>query len=168
MKQVSSEVKLKVMSRVHDCIAILEKEYDKSIPFPKLLFTQIGETAGTAHYGTWDININPVLLNENLDAMLEHTVAHELAHLATHIIYPHAHRTKLGCGKKVKRSPHGTEWQEIMNKLGVDPKRTHNFDVSRAVRRKSTTVMYECINCKKHYALGPKRIIALKQDPSAY
>lgn len=171
--QVTAEMKEKVNAKLRECIAIANKRYNIDLKFPTVVYMKRGTTAGTANYRTWTIDINPVLLVENFDDMLNDTVPHELAHLITDTVYPEAHesgpmvRTRRGW-KRGKRSVHGAEWQSVMRVLGVNPSRTHNYDTTNARTREKTSYDYKCNCCGAILKMGPKRHATEQRMPGHY
>jgi SprT protein len=119
-----------VMERVKECFAIAEARFNTTFRMPNVRFDKRGTTAGTAQGSKWELNFNMVLLNENL----EH-------------------------GRRMKRSPHGRNWKNIMLVLGVPADRCHEMDVSnaRVSRRKSETFDYHCSGCNQTLPMGKIR-----------
>lgn len=171
--QVTAEMKEKVNAKLRECIAIANKRYNINLKFPTVVYQKRGTTAGTATYSTWTIDINPILLVENFDDMLNNTVPHELAHLITDTVYPEAHErgpmqlTRRGW-KRGKRSPHGTEWQSVMRVLGCNPSRTHSYDVTNARTREKVSYDYKCNCCGTILKMGPKRHATEQRMPGHY
>ena len=114
---LNAAIKARVEAKVAECIATVERKYNVTFRKPVISYNVRGTTAGKAFYTRWIVDFNPVLLAENVEEFLEDTVPHEVAHLATELIYPHAHRGGFG----TKRRPHGSEWKSIMRSLGADP-----------------------------------------------
>ena len=161
---VTAEMKEKVNAKLRECIAIANKRYNTDVKFPTVVYQKRGTTAGTANYRTWTIDINPVLLAENFEDMLADTVPHEMAHLITEVVYPHAHRRTYG----QKRRPHGAEWQSVMRVLGCNPSRTHNYDTTNARTREKTSYDYKCNCCGAILKMGPKRHATEQRMPGHY
>jgi len=77
------------------------------------------------------------------------TVVHEVAHLVT------SHEAAL-VGRNKPQS-HGYEWESVMRRAGVSPKRTHSVDVKGLKGKKKTDVAH--CGCKDHAitpAMGKK------------
>lgn len=124
----------------------------KHIRPPSLGFGLKGKTAGTANPNENHIELNPVLLAENIGAVLNETLPHELAHLITARLY----------GEEA--SPHGHQWQRIMRDvLGVEPSRCHTLDVGRA-RTGDEAYLYNCGCPAKEHQLSV-RCHAVAQKP---
>lgn len=171
-KVITKQIKQRVLDKVREGIDLIEKHYKKTISVPAVVYAVGGATAGTANHRTYTIDINPVLLMENLDDMIDNTVPHELAHLACHTIYPEAYQSsvRMVMGRRgwqmrrTKREIHGWQWQEIMRVLGADPARTHKYDVSNVSHRKAR-YEYRCSGCEHVMQIGPKIHKQLQRDP---
>ena len=150
---ITEAIKKRVDTKIEQCITTIEKKYKVKFKKPAVHYDVRGTTAGKAWYTKWIVGFNPVLLNENVDDFIARTVPHELAHLATELIYPHAHRA--GFGKK--RSPHGAEWASIMTALGADASRCHTYNVENARVKRKATYSYKCACCGHKFELGPQR-----------
>lgn len=161
---MDAALKARVEAKVASCIATIEQRYKVTFRAPRISFNVRGTCGGKARYGVWEVDFNPILLAENVDHYLSSTVPHEVAHLATELIYPHAHRGGFG----QKRRPHGHEWASIMRTLGADPDRCHTYDVSNARVKKSTSHEYKCLCCGHKFTLGPKRHAKMKSNPNAF
>lgn len=155
---LTEAIKQRVEAKIQQCIATIEQKYNVKFKKPAINYDLRGTTAGMAHYKKWVVNFNPVLLSENTEAFLGRTVPHEIAHLATELIYPHAHVATWG----KKRSPHGIEWASIMTTLGAPVSRCHSYDVTNAKVKRKTTYKYVCGGCGVPFSLGPKRHAALQ------
>ncbi len=148
-----------VIDRIKECFEVAEKHFDQTFDIPDIRFDKRGRTAGTADYIKWELNFNMVLLNENVDAFLYRTVAHEVAHLVDHVVY-NSHATRFDKrGRRKKRQPHGTNWKSIMAVLGVESSRCHTYDTtnSRVARKKSETFDYHCAGCNETLPMGKIR-----------
>ena len=156
---ITEAIKKRVDTKIDQCIATIEKKYNVKFKKPAVHYNVRGTTAGKAWYTKWIVGFNPVLLNENVDDFIARTVPHEIAHLATELVYPHAHRA--GFGKK--RSPHGMEWASIMTVLGADASRCHTYNVENARVRRVNTYSYMCGCCGHKFEVGPKRHAKLQR-----
>lgn len=150
---ITEAIKKRVDTKIDLCIATIEKKYNVKFKKPAVHYNVRGTTAGKAWYKQWIVGFNATLLNENVDDFIARTVPHEICHLATELIYPHAHVRTMGR----KRSPHGTEWASIMTALGADASRCHSYDTSTAIVRRVTSYTYLCGCCGQKFSLGPKR-----------
>lgn len=141
------EIPASIKDRVEDVVratmrrAEIELGY-KPLRFPNIEYTLRGTTAGTAHSGKWEININPVLLIENIEDMLDQTIPHEVAHLIADRVYGHTIK------------PHGKEWKSVMVALGKRPDRCHSYDVANARVRQKSRYRYTC-KCDQGVHCGP-------------
>lgn len=150
--------KKQIVDKVHACVALVEKKYNITFKKPLITFNVRGTCGGKAYYNEWKVDFNATLAKDNLQTYLDDVVPHEVAHLATKIIYPEALQRRMG----QKRRPHGPEWASIMVALGADPKRTHNMDTTEARVRTKVTYGYKCSCCGHEYQLGPKRHAKIK------
>lgn len=149
---VSSELQKKVETMVLDCMSKVQRIYgqEKVGEVPKIIFSKKGRSAGSVSYnsisGESFININPILLNENVDYIINQTVPHEVAHIIAFSIF--------GVGIK----PHGYEWKRIMWLLNKDPNRCHTLSTQTIkAMRKSTERkkhVYTCNSCEKDYIVS--------------
>jgi len=90
-------------------------------------------------HGSGMIELNAVYLQRAREAMLEETVAHELAHLLVFHLSP-----------RRRQPPHGKLWQEIMQHwFGVKPERTHRFPTAGVRSRRQRRWSYRCA-CSAH------------------
>lgn len=161
---ISAATKQRVETKINACIATIEKKYKVTFKKPAVHYNVRGTTAGKAWTKKWIVGFNAVLLNENTDDFIARTVPHEIAHLATELIYPHAHVRTRG----TKRSPHGSEWASIMVVLGADVKRCHSYDTTNAQVKRSVSYDYKCACCGAAITLGPKRHAKMLKDPHQY
>ena len=149
-----------VIERLAECIAIAEKHFNQTFKMPRIRFDKRGGVAGTATGSKWEVNFNETLLNENVDAFIHRTVAHELAHLIDFQVYDSQALRFDRNGRRKKRTPHGTNWKNIMAILGVESSRCHTYDTSNSRvsrRRKSETFEYHCSGCNKTLPMGKIR-----------
>lgn len=103
-------------------------------------FDLTGKAAGMALFpprATPIIRFNALLMTENREDFLKRTVPHEVAHVVARRCF----------GLKIK--PHGREWRTVMQLFGAEASRCHNYDVSRASRRKLQRFNYRC-RCRTH------------------
>lgn len=123
-----------VMRRLREDLARANQQLNSQYAEPKISYQQRGTTAGTAHLAAWEIRLNAVLLLENGQDFVDEVVPHELAHL---LVYRQFGRV----------SPHGKEWQYMMNTiLNVPANRTHRFAIETV---QGQTWLYQC-QCQQH------------------
>ena len=85
------------------------------------------------------LELNDAYLRRHPEAMLEETVAHELAHLVVFHLHPHR-----------RQPPHGALWQHVMREwFRVEPERTHRFDADVVAARRQRRWRYTCA-CRVH------------------
>ena len=153
--RVTAEVKKRVEQKLHTCVETAQRLYpNDNIQYPNVVYRKRGTTAGTANDRSYTIDLNPILLMENQDEMVNNTVVHEFAHLVDGRANPHTRMT----GWRGKRSLHGPTWKRIMVQLGVNPSRTHNMDVSTVRKSRNTAAKYVWKGtCGCTMEIGPKR-----------
>lgn len=128
-----TELEKQIRDRTASCIATANAYFQRHFPVPDVSFNLRGKSAGVAHLQSWRVRFNPVLLEQNSDAFLNEVVPHEISHLLVYALFG-------------KVRPHGCEWQQIMKDVfGVQPRTTHQFDVSSVSGR---SFSYRC-GCRK-------------------
>lgn len=157
---VSPSIKIRVLEKVIECITKLEKHYAVKLRRPKLLFEKRGTVAAVANSDNWYINLNPILLNENVDEFIENTIPHEICHLVCDEVYP---------SQRYSRNIHGPRWREMMGILGAQAEAFHTYDVTNSrLPHTNTVYRYACTGCKKTFDVGIKRHTSLVANPGAF
>jgi SprT protein len=114
------------------------------LPEPGLAYFEHRLDAGRAlppedRRGGGVIELNRVYLRSHFRDMLEQTLPHELAHLVVMHLHPR---------RRVR--PHGPQWQAVMRDwFGVEPERTHRFDVEDVPARRQRRWRWRC-DCREH------------------
>jgi SprT protein len=121
-------------------VELARQRFKLPLFMPTISFDLVGTTAGKAFLLQRHVQLNAVLLTENLESFEQDTIPHELAHLIVYHV--------LG-----RSGGHGPEWKEAMRRLGLDPKRTHNYDVANS-RTTAQVTGYTC-GCG-HHPVSPK------------
>lgn len=106
----------------------------------EMRFDLRGKAAGQVRIrarGQYLIRYNLELLRRGGIDFIERTVPHEVAHVLAY----HEH------GPNIR--PHGAEWQQIMHRLGAEPARCHDYDVSDLSTRRLNYFSYHC-GCMEH------------------
>lgn len=157
--KVSREHKLMVETVVLDCLDKAQRKFGvhKVTKIPEIRYTTKGSAAGWAcwNWGEPYIGINPILLNENPDEMINVTVPHEVAHIVTEEVWNgHPHKA------------HGKEWAYVMNVFGLKAERCHKMDVSTIRRMRGGEHIYRC-SCRTH-SLGKIKHNRIKRDGVVY
>ncbi|MCU6405939.1 SprT-like domain-containing protein, partial [Enterobacter quasiroggenkampii] len=93
-----------VMRTLREKLQQANKYLNTDYPEPTLQYNQRGPIAGTAYYANWEVRLNPTLLSENKQDIIEEVIPHELAHL---LISHHFGRV----------TPHGPEWEWLMSAI---------------------------------------------------
>ncbi len=140
---------------------------EKPMPKPEVHFTLRGRTAGKA-WGSYKINLNRVLLEENFDEMLNDTVPHEIAHCAVNYFF--GTQVSISRTGRARRDSHGETWKKVMRTFGVEPNRTHSMDVTNAKQksRQQSKFMYRCTGCGAEVPVGPKHHAKIQRGASMY
>ena len=119
---------------------------------PKLDFSsRMKTTAGVARTdfrGECIIRLNTDLLiqqGSNFDA----TIGHEVAHIFTNLLYGR------GCG-------HGSEWAEVMVKLGLTPSRCHQYATDYQ-RQSHQRFVCKCPHCQVDLKLTQNLITRIRR-----
>jgi len=121
---LTPELRARVDAVVEAAFVKCEKHYKCKFKRPEVRYDIRNTNGGEAWVNTNRIRLNLTFLVENDKVFLESTVPHEVAHLVSHAVYD----SKPMNGKKVK--PHGKEWKEVMDILGLPPKTKHTYDVT--------------------------------------
>jgi SprT protein len=112
----------------------------RSVPSPRIAFDLRGQAAGQFRLDTAGramLRYNAVLMLRHEAEFLRQTVPHEVAHYLAYLHY----------GRGIR--PHGPEWQQLMQALGADPRRCHEFDVTDLAARRLRRHTYHC-HCGSH------------------
>lgn len=151
---VSKELKGRIETVVLDCLDKAQKRFGISsvTKIPEVRFNTKGKTAGWACWngGRPYIDINPILLNENVEEVVNQTVPHEVAHIVVNEVYENA-RVRDSWTNRRQIAPHGHEWQQVMRLFGKEPHRCHQMDTStiQKLRSRGNRFVYKC-NCMEH------------------
>lgn len=114
--------------------------FASTMPRVDIRFDLRGQSAGMVCFSSEKepvIRYNALLLAENDRRFLDTTVPHEVAHVVSRTLH----------GPKIR--PHGSEWRKVMRFFGVDSKRCHDYDISRARTRQIKRFSYRCA-CREH------------------
>lgn len=160
LKTVSGELKNRVESKVKECVGKAQARFgtDKVSKIPEIRFNTKGKTAGWACWNNGDpyIDINPILLNENMERVINQTVPHEVAHVIVYevwnpqvVVNRYIHRRQ----RTIK--PHGKEWGYVMRLFGIEPDRCHCMDTTTIdVIKGRVKYPYKCTCCGKEFQLS--------------
>ena len=165
---VSPQVKNKIMAVVKKNIADANAYYNLNMPIPEITFNLSGCCAGQAFTQKWLIKINPYLLDQYEDEMINVTVPHEVAHLVDYKVNPQNFMSRHHTGRK--RSLHGPTFKFILgNVLGCkDTSTTHKMDTSNAGSRKTTQYVWISKQDGSEMKLGPRRHKKMLSGTSRY
>ena len=126
------------LTHIELCRERISEVYGKDVEIEAVEFNKRGKCAGVCSqkHGKFYINLNNILLNENSYDFIYDTVTHEFAHAADKVIF--------------NNWGHGKTWKQIMQTLGVEPKRCHNYDTTNStVKKVKKGFIYKC-NCREH------------------
>ncbi len=160
---VPANIKARVQTIVEQCVGKANLHFKKLYPVPPVHYDVKGTTGGYHQHGA--VHFNPILLMQNLEDYLAHTVPHEVAHHIDTINGDNARPAQsfeafsaaLLTGrrpKRPKRSIHGPTWEHIMRVFGVkDITRCHQYDVTDAQVKVKKKFEYKCPSCSKQFFL---------------
>jgi len=124
---IPNDIVKRVEDKILDTLLLLQKRYpNANLEIPKWQWTKMGRTAGRAHYGLGLVELNPDFITNHLEELINQTLPHEIAHLASFKIYG-----ILGKG-------HGRFWKSVMYALaplGVQVKRCHDYSLDGVTTR---------------------------------
>ena len=109
--------------------------FERDFSLPTIRFDLTGRAAGMYRVSRrrQEIRYNPYIFGKYFNDNLANTVPHEVAHYLADELF----------GARNIR-PHGTEWQAIMCKLGVEPAVTCQYDLSGIPQRRQRRFDYSC------------------------
>ena len=123
----------RVLARVEMCLAAARERWpDATIPTPEVWFDLRGRIAGKAHRDGHYVRINCDLLERYPDRIVEHTTAHEIAHIVAYAVF----------GEHIRA--HGREWQSVMRLFGCEPSRCHDMETTPARKVRTFPVHCKC------------------------
>jgi len=141
--ELTSELRNRLIKQVEYYVGVANKQLGITMRPLTIRFDKRGTTAGTARYATNTVDFNAGLYVRNVDAFLNDTVPHEVAHIAANLY----HNAR---GYRGRVQPHGDTWKMVMRTFGVKPSRCHSFDTSETkIKRNVTTYTYHCA-CQQH------------------
>jgi SprT protein len=137
---ISDKQKAEVRDLTLNYIANASQIYRKTFSSIPILFNLRGKYAGMyrRHGSQRLIRFNPWLFAKYYKHSIEQTIPHEVAHYITDCLWPFC---------KVK--PHGQEWKSVMQKFGVEPRVTGDFDLKGIPVKQYQRIAYNC-GCKIH------------------
>lgn len=130
-KQLQNEISQAVASYVERAESIFSCKFESI----DIRFDLSGRSAGMykLHRGNRVIRFNPYHFAKYPDENMTETIPHEVAHYITDQVY----------GIKNIR-PHGKEWQALMLKFGIEPKRTFSYSLEGIPTRQHKKHSYKC------------------------
>lgn len=132
---LSDELREKVEARVREVLELAKEKYKTDFIFPTIRYDIKSWMGGLAYAGKNLIRLNLILLVENEEDYIKHTVAHEVAHLVARKVFK-----KRIDGKNKRIMPHGPEWKDVMNTFGIPADVKHSYDCSSIERTPKSRV----------------------------
>ncbi len=123
----------KIITRVIDCLDIAAIKTGRIFETPEIRLDLRGHQAGQAIPARWLLRFNPQIAQQDTERFIREVSAHEVAHLVTYKVW--------------RTLDHGDDFKKVMNWLGEEANRCHDFDSkpSRIIRR----FEYFC-SCSQH------------------
>lgn len=114
--------------KAFELIERAEQLFNIELPWIDITFDIKGKVSGYAGLkkGSYFMQFNLEAVNKYWDDMVNSTLAHELAHIITHVMY--------------KTMKHDADWRRVDLALGGSGERCHNYDLTPA--RKKSVVRY--------------------------
>jgi len=143
MTAASKDIQQLIAGRIRDLLsaaAPLCASHRARVPDPRIRLDLRGQVAGQAIWhadGKSELRFNSDIVQRHRNDFLQHTVAHEVAHLVT-----------VACFGRVR--PHGAEWRSVMRHFGIDdPVRCHNYTLDESRLQRQRRWDYVC-SCTRH------------------
>lgn len=130
----TAEMKSRIIDKLYWCLTVID------MPTPTITYDLKGGVAGTAYYSENRIALNVDYLYQDTEDMIKDTLVHEFAHLASYHLYGN------------KGTGHNDYWRHTMRQLGLEPKRTHDYQVVPA--RQTEKFVYVCSGCYSRIRVG--------------
>jgi SprT protein len=140
IEPIDSYQRQQVIVATHQCLVSAAEIMQREFTIIPIEFDLTGRAAGmycVRNNRRW-IRYNPYLFAKYFDDNINETVPHEVAHYVTDMVYGHA---------RVK--PHGQQWRELMLSLGVNPRRTCEYNLEGIPQRRQHYHTYVC-QCTSH------------------
>ena len=108
-----------------------------------------GALAGQYNPNTNTIRYNLHIAATQLDAFIQRTVVHEVAHHVVAQVWQQKD-TRWFSRRRTRIAPHGVQWKEVMTALGaVDLNRCHRYELDGVPLRRQKRYAYRCA-CRNH------------------
>lgn len=137
------ELKQRIETKLQECADKLNYYSRTNVRLPTVVYDLQGRTAGWAHYSENKIRMNIALLYSDTEEMIEQTLPHEFAHIASYNFYG-----REGTG-------HGKLWKRTMRELGLVPDRCHSMETTP---QRVTQKFHHPCNCDKGYCIVGKNV----------
>lgn len=164
MRQVSAEIRQRVLAKVDECREVIAKRFGIPIPAINIRYDiNARRLNGEARPVENVVRINPVYLNAHTDKYLATTLPHEVAHIAVYQVY-HLH-----FGRRHTQA-HGSEWRGMMAVLGIPADRCNHYDTPEGVQhgKPKAKFNYRCSGCHEIVVVGPKHHRSLQDGAEIY
>ncbi len=157
VKPIHEDIQHEIVSQVADYIERSQHIFKKTFKPVEVLFDLTGRSAGMykVYRGSQVIRFNPYHFAKYLDENIKETIPHEVAHYITDKVY----------GLRNIR-PHGKEWQSLMLRYGVEPKRTFSYSLEGIPTRMQRRFQYVC-DCMQ-FEITTRRHNTIQQGKAEY
>ncbi|MCG6900300.1 MAG: SprT-like domain-containing protein [Gammaproteobacteria bacterium] len=157
VKPIDQSQQLQVIAATHACIQQAERLFARDFSKPVIRFDLSGRIAGMYRLlgQQPEIRYNPYLFGKYFDDNLANTVPHEVAH---HLV------AELYGWRNIR--PHGTQWKDVMRRLGAAAAVTCRYDLSGIPQRRQRRFNYSC-GCTTH-ALSAVRHNRMQRGQGRY
>jgi len=157
VEPISNAIQRKIIILVNNYITQAENIFNRQFKPIDILFDLKGRSAGMykLYRGKRVIRFNPYHFAKYPDENMSETIPHEVAHYIADQVY----------GIRNIR-PHGQEWQALMLKFGVQPKRTFSYSLDGIPTRAHKKFAYRC-SCTQ-YEITTRRHNKIKKGLAAY
>lgn len=130
------------LAKVQEAVIKANKVFPSiNYQMPNVTWFNRSKCAGIAKIHYNEIGFNTDIMFKTSEIEFEQTIVHEICHRLQKDLYPNA------------KQAHGPEWKWIMQKMGKEPLRCHNFDVSEAKKNSVKKHIYNC-TCGKEFKLS--------------
>lgn len=155
IEPVGELTKNEIIERVAEYILRSENIFGQAFKPVEVLFDLTGRSAGMykVFRGKQVIRFNPYHFSKYLEENMLETIPHEVAHYITDQVY----------GLRNIR-PHGKEWQALMLRFGVEPRRTFSYSLEGIPTRTQKRFPYACscmqfeITTRRHNSIQKGRM----------
>jgi SprT protein len=149
---IDTTIHKRIEDKILEVLLLAQSLYNQPFDIPILEYRQMGRIAGMAWQRSWKIELNPDFCrNGHLEDMINITLPHELAHLISYKVFGPV----LGRG-------HGPCWKLVMVRLGLEPKRCHDYSLEGVKTRRKAKFPAKCPTCGATFDITAKRVQQIK------